>query len=320
MFGRPWKVIANRKAKMENRQTISYVSNRLKAAGLQPVNRYGQNFLVDLNLIDLIIRSAEITPRDCVLEIGTGTGSLTAKMASRAGRVVTVEIDENLARLARQEFATMPQVTLLQQDALKNKNTLHPALIEAIQHSMSEIGEGARLKLVANLPYNVATPIISNLMTIDPSPAMMVVTIQKELADRIIAVPSTKDYSALSIWIQTLARSEIVRILPPSVFWPRPKVHSAILKIVPDDALRQRVTDLDFYHKTVRALYFHRRKFLRSVVISAMKGALEKSEVDLILDQAGMTPTSRAEELSVETTIDLIERLRIALENREPPS
>lgn len=302
---------------MENRQTISYVSNRLKAAGLQPVNRYGQNFLVDLNLIDLIVRSAELTPQDCVLEIGTGTGSLTAKMASRAGRVVTVEIDENLARLARQEFATMPQVRLLQQDALKNKNTLHPNVMETVRQALSEIGEGARLKLVANLPYNVATPIISNLMTADPVPSMLVVTIQKELADRIIAVPSTKDYSALSIWIQTLARAEIVRILPPSVFWPRPKVHSAILKITPDPQLRQRVTDLDFYHTTVRALYFHRRKFLRSVVVSAMKGVLDKSEVDSILDQLQMTATTRAEELSIEKTIELIENLRIAVKGED---
>ena len=208
---------------MENRQTISYVSNRLKAAGLQPVNRFGQNFLVDLNLIDLIVRSAEITPRDCILEIGTGTGSLTAKMATRAGRVVTVEIDENLARLARQEFATMPQVTLLQQDALKNKNTLHPAVIQAIQQSMSEIGEGAQLKLVANLPYNVATPIISNLLTIEPSPAMMVVTIQKELADRIIAVPSTKDYSAFPFGSKHWPNPRSCEFFHQAFFGPAPK-------------------------------------------------------------------------------------------------
>ena len=299
---------------MENRQTVSYVSNRLKAAGLEPVNRYGQNFLIDLNLIDLIIRSAEIGPYDCVLEIGTGTGSLTAKMAPRAGRIVTVEIDENLARLARQEFAAMPHVRLLQQDALKNKNTIHPAVIDAIREAMAEIGPGASLKLVANLPYNVATPILSNLLTIDPVPKMMVATIQKELADRIIATPSTKDYGVFSVWMQTLTHTEIVRVLPPSVFWPRPKVHSAILKIVTDDALRQRVTDLAFYHRTLRALYFHRRKFLRSVVVSAMKGILDKPMVDKVLDETGMTVTTRAEELSVEATIAFLEALRVAVE------
>jgi 16S rRNA (adenine1518-N6/adenine1519-N6)-dimethyltransferase len=299
---------------MENRQTISYVAGRLKAAGLRPINRFGQNFLVDLNLMELIARSAELGPQDVALEIGTGTGSLTTRLAKRAGQVVTVEIDENLAQLARQEFATSPHVTLLQQDALKNKNTIHPAVYAAVSEAMRRIGPGARLKLVANLPYNVATPIISNLLDCPIIPVRMVVTIQKELAERIIAPPSTKDYSALSIWVQTLATSEIVRILPPSVFWPRPKVHSAILRIDPLESLRQRVTDVGFFHKTLRALYFHRRKFLRSVVVSAMKETLTKEEVDSVLDKAGMTATTRAEELSVTATIDLIEHIRVAVQ------
>lgn len=297
---------------MENRQTVSYVANRLKAAGLRPVNRFGQNFLVDLNLIDLIARSADIGPRDVVLEVGTGTGSLTARMAKRAAMVVTVEIDENLAELARQEFATLPNVTLLQTDALKNKNTLHPDVVRTVQESLARVGPEARLKLVANLPYNVATPIISNMLQFDPVPERIVVTIQRELADRITAQPSTKDYSALSIWVQTLAVPKIVRVLPPSVFWPRPKVHSAILQIDPSDELRARVPDLDFYHRTVRALYFHRRKFLRSVIVSAMKERMDKAQVDQVLADLGLSPTARAEELSVEQTIELVERLRLA--------
>lgn len=297
---------------MANRQTVSYLSNRLRAAGLQPVSRYGQNFLVDLNLVDLIARSADLEPRDVVLEIGTGTGSLTTRMAKRAGRVVTVEIDANLAKLAAYEFRELPQVRLLQRDALKNKNTLHHEVLDTVHQAMAEIGDVARFKLVANLPYNVATPIISNLLSSTPVPDLMVVTIQKELADRITATPSTKDYSALSIWVQALAECSIVRVLPPSVFWPRPKVDSAILKIAPKNELRERIQDLDFFHKTVRALYFHRRKFLRSVTHSAMKGVLEKERVDQVLQEAGMGPTTRAEELSVEQTIDLVERLRQA--------
>ncbi|XZE52113.1 16S rRNA (adenine(1518)-N(6)/adenine(1519)-N(6))-dimethyltransferase RsmA [Planctomycetaceae bacterium SH139] len=298
---------------MENRQTVSYVANRLKAAGLRPVNRYGQNFLVDLNLIDLIVRSAAIERHDVVLEIGTGTGSLTARLARRAGQVVTVEIDANLAELARQEFSDAPHVTLLQQDALKNKNTLHPLVLETVREAMARIGPDAKFKLVANLPYNVATPIISNLLDDDPIPDRMVVTIQKELAERIVAKPATKDYSALSVWIQALARSQIVRILPPSVFYPRPKVQSAIIRIDPDPKLRARLVDVKFFHRTVRAFYFHRRKFLRSVVMSAFKGVLEKEVVDQVLGEAGMQPTTRAEELSVKQTIDLVERLRQAV-------
>lgn len=297
---------------MENRQTISYVAGRLKAAGLRPINRFGQNFLVDLNLMDLIARSASLGPNDVVLEIGTGTGSLTTRLAKLAGQVITVEIDENLARLARQEFATAPHVTLLQQDALRNKNNLDEKIYAAIQEAMAKIGPQAQLKLVANLPYNVATPIISNLLDCPFVPARMVVTIQKELAERIIAQPATKDYSALSIWVQALATCEIVRVLPPSVFWPRPKVHSAILRIDPLASLRSRIVDLPFFHSTLRALYFHRRKFLRSVVVSAMKDSLSKEKVDQVLDSLGMTATSRAEELSVPKTIELIEKLRLA--------
>lgn len=298
---------------MEPRQTVSYLETRLKAAGLRPVNRFGQNFLIDLNLVDLIARSAHLTLQDVALEIGTGMGSLTSRLAKRAGQVVTVEIDASLAELARQELAPFPHVTLLQRDALKNKNTLHPEVIETVRAAMARIGDGARLKLVANLPYNVATPILSNLLVIDPIPTMLVATIQKELADRIIAKPATKDYSALSIWMQSLAEVEIVRVLPPSVFWPRPKVTSAVIAITPREHLRARIDDVEFFHRTVRALYFHRRKFLRSVVQSAMKEQLDKETVDGILAAAGMGPTSRAEELSVDETIALVNRLRQAV-------
>lgn len=165
---------------------------------------------------------------------------------------------------------------------------------------------------MANLPYNVATPIISNLLTVEPLVSKMVVTIQKELAERIAASPRTKDYSALSIWIQSQCHAEIVREMPPSVFWPRPKVDSAILAITPDPVLRARIHDLEYFHQTVRALFFHRRKFLRSVVISAMKESLSKEQVDQILNEAGFDANSRAEELTIEQIIDLIERLRKA--------
>ncbi|NND98417.1 MAG: methyltransferase domain-containing protein, partial [Pirellulaceae bacterium] len=190
----------------EPRQTASYLSKRLAAAGLRPVSRFGQNFLIDLNLIDLIARSAELRPNDVVLEIGTGVGSLTTRLANAAGAVLTVEIDQNLHRLASEELDGRPNVKLIHGDALKNKNTLRPDIMEQIRDALSRIGDDARFLLVANLPYNVATPIISNLLHESPSPAAMVVTIQKELADRMIATPRTKDYSALSVWIQSLCR------------------------------------------------------------------------------------------------------------------
>lgn len=292
------------------RQTATYLSKRLKAAGLSPVSRYGQNFLIDLNLIDLIARSAELTRTDVVLEIGTGVGSLTSRLSDAAGAVLSVEIDQNLHRLASEELEGRPNVRLIHGDALRNKNTLREDLMDQIRDAMTRIGESARFLLVANLPYNVATPIIGNLLHQSPPPDAMVVTIQKELADRIVAEPGTKDYGALSVWIQSQCRCKIVRVLPPKVFWPRPKVHSAIIRLDLEPERRAAIADLQYFHQTVRALFFHRRKFLRSVVISAMKGRLDKSQVDEVLASLGHGETARAEELSVDQVEQLVDALR----------
>ena len=294
------------------RQTASYLSRRLAAAGLRPVSHYGQNFLIDLNLVDLIARSAELCETDVVLEIGTGVGSLTSRLSDQAGAVLTVEIDENLHRLASEELGGRPNVRLIHGDALRNKNSLRDDLMNQIRAAMDRIGDGARFMLVANLPYNIATPIICNLLHETPSPSRMVVTIQKELGDRMTASPGSKDYGALSVWVQSLCEVEVVRVLPPTVFWPRPKVHSAILRLDAVPQWRERFVDLKYFHQTVRSLFFHRRKFLRSVVISAMKGRMEKATVDQVLVELGHDAKSRAEQLTVEQIQQLAEALRVA--------
>ena len=296
----------------DSRQTATYLSKRLTAAGLRPVSRFGQNFLIDLNLVDLIAKSAELKKTDVVLEIGTGVGSLTTRLSDQAGAVLTVEIDNNLHRLASEELAGRPNVRLIHGDALRNKNSLRSDLMEQIRDAISRIGPEARFLLVANLPYNVATPIISNLLHETPAPDAMVVTIQKELADRIIAEPGTKDYGALSVWIQSVCQAEIVRVLSPKVFWPRPKVHSAILRLDTLPEARSEFKDLKHFHQTVRALIFHRRKFLRSVVASAMKQSLSKPQVDEVLQSLGYDETSRAEQLTVKQIQKLAEALRLA--------
>ena len=296
----------------DSRQTATYLSKRLAAAGLRPVSRFGQNFLIDLNLVDLIAKSAELKKTDVVLEIGTGVGSLTTRLSDQAGAVLTVEIDNNLHRLASEELAGRPNVRLIHGDALRNKNSLRSDLMEQIRDAISRIGPEARFLLVANLPYNVATPIISHLLHETPAPDAMVVTIQKELADRIIAEPGTKDYGALSVWIQSVCQAEIVRVLSPKVFWPRPKVHSAILRLDTLPEARSEFKDLKHFHQTVRALFFHRRKFLRSVVASAMKQSLSKPQVDEVLQSLGYDETSRAEQLTVKQIQKLAEALRLA--------
>ena len=292
-----------------SRQTISYLTRRFREVGLEPNRRHGQNFLIDLNLIELLARTADIGPNDVVLEIGTGMGSLTAMLAENAAAVITVEIDEHLFQLAQEELEACSNVTMLHLDALKNKNHFHPEVLSAIQSALTE-GENRQFKLAANLPYNVATPILSNLLLCDVVPISMTATIQKELADRIIARPNTRDYGSLSVWIQSLCDAEIVRELPPGVFWPRPRVDSAIVHVAQRMDRRAAIADLEYFHDFLRVIFFHRRKFLRAVAISGFRDTLTKADVDTVLDAQQLGPQSRTEQLSVEQLLALAEAFR----------
>lgn len=294
-----------------NRQTKTFLMQKFREIGLVPASRHGQNFLIDLNLVELLVESAELDERDVVLEVGTGTGSLTAMMAERAGAVITVEIDAHLFELASEELLRFDNVTMLRFDALKNKNQFDPRVMEAVGTALAADPE-RRLKLVANLPYNVATPVLSNLLLAEHVPSMMVATIQKELADRIVAEPWSKDYGALSVWMQSQCSTEIVRVMPPSVFWPRPKVTSAIIKIVVDPQKRASIPKLEYFHEFVRAMFFHRRKFLRANVLSALKRHLSKEQVDEILAEMNFQLDTRTEQLDVPTLFALTERVRAA--------
>ena len=293
-------------------QTLSFLRKRFREVGIRPSGRHGQNFLIDLNLQRLIVDAAHLEPRDVVLEVGTGTGALTALIAARAAAVVSVELDPQLHQLASEELYGFENVTLLRQDALKNKNHFDPRVLDALG-SRLDAHRGSRFKLVANLPYNIATPVLTNLLASGPVPASMTATIQKEVADRITARPSTKDYGALSIWIQSQCRAEIVRTLPPTVFWPRPKVTSAIVHIELDGRLRGRIGDLEFFHGFVRSMFIHRRKFLRGVLLAAYKDRLAKPEVDQIMADLGLSPEARAEQLDVEAMLALGETVRARL-------
>ena len=293
----------------QNRQTISYLSQRFEEVGLNPNKRHGQNFLIDLNLIQLLARSAKVGPNDVVLEIGTGMGSLTGMLAEDAAVVITVEIDEYLHQMASEELEDFDNVIMLKQDALKNKNRMHDNVVNAVKQQLAE-DESRVFKLAANLPYNVATPIIANFLRSDVVPHTMTVTIQKELADRIVAKPGSKDYGALSVWVQSLCDVSIVRVMSPKVFWPRPKVDSAIIHIEHHPQRRSAFGDLDFFYAFVRAMFFHRRKFLRSVAVSAFKGQLSKSEVDEVLANLSINADARTEQLTMAELQTLCEAFR----------
>src|SRR4029079_6264052 len=167
------------------RQTKTFLLERFREMGIRPDTRHGQNFLIDLNLVDLIISGGDLASGHVGLESGTGTGSLTAMMAAQASSVVTVEIDAHLFELASEQLIDLPNVTMLRLDALRNKNTIDDRVMHAIGEQLSA-APNRRFKLVANLPYNIATPLLSNLLLSRHVPHSMTVTIQKELAERII--------------------------------------------------------------------------------------------------------------------------------------
>ena len=285
---------------------------RFEALGVHPRGKLGQNFLIDLNLLHLLHQSAELDKNDVVLDVGTGTGSLTGAMAQEAAVVVTVEVDSVMHEMAKQEHWDKDNIRFLFADILENKNRLNRHVLNVVREELGKFPE-RRFKLCANLPYQIATPLMSNLLLTDVPPYSMTVTIQKEVGDRIVAKPGKKDYGALAVWMQAQCDCHIIRIMPPSVFWPRPKVDSAIVQLKYNQKKRDRIPNLSFFHDFVRALFFHRRKYIRSVLCSAFKGRLDKETVDKVLEESRLTGEIRAETLSVREILALSEKFRALL-------
>jgi 16S rRNA (adenine1518-N6/adenine1519-N6)-dimethyltransferase len=284
------------------RQTLSFLKRVFESQGFDPKAKLGQNFLVDLNLLDFIARTAELTPDDCVLEVGTGTGSLTARLADRAGAVVTVEIDAALQPVAEQMCAGRRNVTFVRGDCLAKKSALNPDMLA----TWDRVAKGYKhRKVVANLPYVIATPLVSNLLVTDIPIACYVIMVQWEIAARMAATPGTKDFNALSVLVQSLADVEVVRKVAPSNFHPRPQVDSAIVKIVPNAAERAKVGDVLEFRSFVRDLYTHRRKNLRQALIGFPSGRKDKAAVDEKLAALGIDGGTRAETLSVDDHLRL---------------
>lgn len=283
------------------RQTLSYLRRLFSAHRLEAKSKLGQNFLIDINLLDLIVRAGELTKADTVLEVGTGTGSLTAKLADHAGHVVTVEIDSSLAPVAREIVGNRPNVTHVFGDCLAKKSVLNPDMIAAW-----DAVPGTK-KLIANLPYVIATPLISNLLVSRDDIERMVVMVQWEIAERLRAPIGTKDYNALSVLVQSVADVETVRKVLPTNFYPQPKVDSAIVLIKSNPEKRKLVGDVAKFRDFLRALYVHRRKSLRQALVGFPTGRIEKEVVDAKLKELGIDGSGRAEALDIPTHLRLCE-------------
>ena len=312
------------------RQTRTHLTALFKRHGLHPRTDLGQNFLIDLNVLDFVVREAHLEKeRDVVLEVGAGTAGMTAFLSEGAAAVVSVEVDRTMHKMASEALHGRENVTLLQTDALKNKNRIHPDVLAAVREKLDAV-PNARLKLVANLPYNIATPIISNLAGTDLPWSRMVAMIQLELAQRMTAKPSGEggragggggNYGALSAWVQTLAGVKLLKRIPPSVFWPRPGVDSAVIRLNPNPRAREQVADLRFFQDFLRRLFHHRRKLMRGVLCGMYRQQLSKPEVDGVLALRGFDATqARAEQFGPEVLRGLANALHAAIAAKAGPS
>ncbi len=291
------------------RQTLSYLRNLLDERGIRPKSKLGQSFLIDLNILDVMVEAAELSTDDLVIEVGSGTGTLTARLCDQAGAVLSAEIDEPFHELVRELLYDRQNVQLLWTDVLSTKNKIRPEIFEKAEELRQRF-RCLQVKLVANLPYAVAVPVISNFLLSDLPFERMVVMVQYEIAERLMASPSTKDYGSLAVLVQSLTDvTPVRRRLSPAVFFPRPQVASAIVQVRPNPEKRAHVVatcgGVQAFRDFLRDLYVHRRKNLRGGLVGAPSGRREKVDVDAKLAELGIDGTVRAEALDVEQHLRL---------------
>lgn len=274
-------------------QTLTTLRRLLDEAGLSPRKRHGQHFLIDRNLMQKLIDASEINAADCILEVGVGTGSLTRLIAAQCRRVVGVEIDADIIKVAERMLADAPNVTLLRADALQTKSTLNPDVVSALKEE-SALGGGG-LKLVANLPYDIATSLVINLLLSDLPLTRLCFTVQKEVGDRFMAAPRTSDYGAVGIITHSVARASRIARVPPEAFWPRPKVESIMIRLDPFSPRSLPVADPRAFAEFVRGFFLHRRKTITHLIKSRDRAA----QLSQCLIQLGIDPRARPEEISV---------------------
>ena len=261
--------------------------------------KFGQNFLIDTHVLDKITRAAEVTKEDCVLEIGPGIGTMTQYLAESAGHVAAVEIDANLIPILQETLAEYENVTVLNADILKLD----------IAELAREYGGGRPMKVVANLPYYITTPIIMNLLEGSAPIDNITVMVQKEVADRMQTGPGSKDYGALSLAVQYYAEPYIVANVPPNCFIPRPAVGSAVIRLkkLPRPSVETKDPELMF--RLIRASFNQRRKTLLNGLGNAAELAFPKEKVAAAIAACGLDPAVRGETLTLAQFAQLADAL-----------
>lgn len=251
--------------------------------------KFGQNFLIDTHVLEKIISAAGITKNDCVLEIGPGIGTMTQYLAENAGHVVAVEIDRNLIPILKETLADYDNVTVINEDILRVD----------IKALAEEYNGGKPIKVVANLPYYITTPIIMGLFESGVPIDNITVMVQKEVADRMKEGPGSKDYGALSLAVQYYAEPEIVANVPPNCFIPRPNVGSAVIRLTRHKEMPVEVKDPALMFKIIRASFNQRRKTLQNGLGNPPELPYTKEQIAAAIAEMGLTPTIRGEALSL---------------------
>lgn len=262
--------------------------------------KFGQNFLIDTHVLDKIIRESGVNQDDCVIEIGPGIGTMTQYLAENAREVVAIEIDKNLIPILKDTLSSYNNVTIINEDVLKVD----------IKKLAEERNQGKPVKVVANLPYYITTPIVMGLFESHVPIDSITIMVQKEVADRMQEGPGSKDYGALSLAVQYYAKPEIVANVPPNCFMPRPNVGSAVIRLTCHEKPPVEVEDENFMFDIIRASFNQRRKTLVNGLGNAGNLNVMKEQVANVLEKMNLSPTIRGEALSLEQFAQLSNLLR----------
>ncbi len=252
--------------------------------------KFGQNFLIDTNVLDRIIEASDITEEDCVLEIGPGIGTMTQYLAERAREVIAVEIDKALIPILQETLSDYDNVKIINDDILKVD----------LNRIVEQHNGGRPVKVVANLPYYITTPIIMGLFEKHVPLKSITIMVQKEVADRMQVGPGTKDYGALSLAVQYYAKPQIVANVPPNCFIPRPSVGSAVIRLTRYETPPVSVKNEEFMFAVIRASFNQRRKTLVNGLGNAGGLPVSKEQVAKVLEEMGLSATVRGETLTLE--------------------
>ena len=282
------------------KDSISDMFKRMSEYGIKPVKSLGQNFLLDNNTIEKIIDAANITANDLVIEIGPGAGSLTKKLAKRAGNLIAIEIDKKLIPLLNDVMAGVSNFELINADILK---------IDIKSQILDKYPNYTSYKVVANLPYYITTSIIMGILESDNPPSSLIVMMQKEVAERMAAGPGNKTYGSLSVVSGYYCRVKKIMDVSPNCFYPKPAVSSSVIRMDVRDNPEVTIDNERFFFKLIKSAFAQRRKKVSNSISNTLGLNINKIDIEILLEDMGLVADIRAERLSIQDFAVLSNRL-----------